>query len=165
LRYQSGLGTNDLLLGLTYGTERLTTAGTELWQFTLGYQQPFGTSGNNIDSLRRGPDLVGGISYSTLISDISLSGEILAIKRLTESKLVYHGLYTTEESPDPVYVEELTIPNSAFFQLNLKVIAGYAISSSLVIDGSFALPLLKREDNTDGLKRVYTFSGGLRMRI
>jgi hypothetical protein len=37
--YQTGLGTNDLILGVSYKIDK--------WRFALGYQQPFGRASNN----------------------------------------------------------------------------------------------------------------------
>ncbi len=156
LRYQNGLGTTDLILGATFSLPYYDNPNQGNWLFGLGFQMPFGISDNSIDSLKRGPDLLARISYNRSISDIGITGEILAIKRLTTSTLVYNGIYTTEQSPDPIYVSEIEIPNSDDLQINIKLSAEYEITKDIGIHAGVAVPILKREDNTDGLKRAYT---------
>lgn len=156
LRYQNGLGTTDLILGATFSLPYYDNPNQGNWLFGLGFQMPFGISDNCVDSLKRGPDLLARISYNRSISDIGITGEILAIKRLTTSTLVYNRIYTSEQNPDPLYVSELEIPNTDDLQINIKLSADYEITEDIGIHAGVAMPLLKREDNTDGLKRAYT---------
>lgn len=142
--YQGGLGTHDILLGLGYAAQPL--------RFAVGYQLSGGRSGNVIDRLKRGDDVLMRGGYDFSIADIALSAEILAIKRLHESSTRKPGT-----SPE----EFITIPNSDQFQLNLLGRVRYPISDAYELQSFAALPLLQRTINVDGLKRAISFSVGL----
>lgn len=163
LRYQNGLGTTDLLLGATFSLPYYNNPNEGNWLVGLGFQLPFGISGNRYDSLKRGPDLLARLSYSRDFSDIRLTCELLAIKRLRKSTLTDHWIYTTEQSPDPIYRDELEIENSDNLQLNINVSADYRISEDVRINAGIVIPMLKREDNTDGLTRAYTILLGVNL--
>jgi len=143
--YQSGLGTNDLLFGLTYTYEA--------WSFTGAYQQPFGRSENIIDRLKRGGDLLMGVSYTHQLESFTLGGDVLFIKRLSLSSVLAAGT-----SPNKVF---LTLPGSAQSQINIVGRASYALSAKTEVKGTFAVPMIKRSVNVDGLTRSISLSIGL----
>ncbi|MEK9138787.1 MAG: hypothetical protein AAB393_16820, partial [Bacteroidota bacterium] len=74
--YQTGLGTNDFLLGMTYDFKP--------WTAAIGYQLSRGRSNNTISRLKRGDDLLLRLGYGTSFNSVSASAELLAIKRLQE---------------------------------------------------------------------------------
>ncbi len=158
LRYQSGLGTNDLLLGISYIMSPFEAG--------IGFQLPFGISKNHIDSLKRGADLLTHISFTHTFDRFSAIAEILAIKRLSKSKLLFPPgtVLITEESPDPIVLEngEYVIKESDQFQLNLRGTVEYRLQNDITFEAGFAIPFIKRSDNTDGLKRAFTISGGVK---
>ena len=157
LKYQSGLGTSDLLLGMTYTHQGFLLG--------VGYQHPFGITKNSFDSIGRGPDFLWRISYSTRVGDFNFSGDILAIKRLAETKQYVDSnfVFTTEFSPDPIDVSKgyYKILGSNQFQINFSARAQYILSIHTTTEIGVAFPLLKRKENSDGLKRAFTISVGI----
>jgi len=168
LRYQAGMGTNDLLIGISYIPGPKTTAGEfdpEFWKFGLDFQIPFGIASNSIDSIRRGPDLVGRISYFNAIPNLDCQVELLAIKRLTKTKEYFNGpfIVTSESSPDPIdtVYGSYEIPKSDFFQVNLRLSAKYYFAKNTGLLFGAAIPFIKRGENSDGTERSYTLFCGI----
>ncbi|MBI4429067.1 MAG: hypothetical protein HY562_08100 [Ignavibacteriales bacterium] len=141
--YQSGLGTNDLIVGASYVEESLNAA--------VGYQLSRGRSNNSVTRLRRGDDFFLRAGYSGELEEFQYALEALAIKRLEESSVL------DSTSPTGTFVN---IPGSDQFQVN---ILGKLV---LLLDGSknarliAAVPLLQRNVNVDGLTRSLTLSFG-----
>jgi hypothetical protein len=144
-KYQSGLGTNDLLLGLNYARDA--------WEAGIGYQLSRGRSDNAPTRLKRGDDLMLRGGYSAKVSDFLLRGEILAIKRLQLSSV----RDTSTTSPEAY----TTIPDSDQLQINILADIQYHLSPALSLNASAAIPLLEREINVDGLSRSFTLSVGV----
>jgi hypothetical protein len=143
--YQPGLGTNDLLAGISFETTN--------WIFAAGYQLSRGRSDNSITRLKRGDDLFAQAGYKTEFDILSAGIEILAIKRLHNSSVL-----DTMAAPEEHFV---TIPESDQFQVNVLGRVSLPVGSSYSIDGMIAVPLNKREINVDGLTRSFTFSVGV----
>lgn len=144
LAYQSGLGTNDLLLGVTYNVTQFA--------FTVATQIPFGNSTNDYTMLERSPDVLLRMGYNFPASEkLIINTELLAIKRLAESKVVIQG-----SNPEQ-FVE---IGDSDFLQLNVQASLSYLVSKNWGLNLSGAIPLLKRDTNVDGTKRAFTVSAG-----
>jgi hypothetical protein len=78
---------------------------------------------------------------------------LLAIKRLSESEFDYDGSAATK------------ITNSDFFQLNIMGGLMFNLSPDFLVDFGIAIPMIKRDDNTDGTKREFTSSLGIRYNI
>ena len=144
--YQSGLGTNDLLAGFACQNEK--------WNIALGYQLSRGRSANIPTRLRRGDDIFFSLGYSESFGVLRAAGEILAIKRLSNSSVVN----MLSASPLPSYQD---VPNSAQGQINLVARANYPLSQVVAARVAVAVPLLKREVNVDGLTRSLTLTAGL----
>jgi len=144
--YQSGLGTNDLLLGVGYSTGSLSAG--------FGYQLSRGRSANAVTRLKRGDDVMVRASYSASLGDLGLTGEVLGIKRLDLSSIRDSSAGATESF--------VMIPESDQLQINILAGVHYPISETLALSLSSAIPLLKREINVDGLSRSFTISIGLR---
>ncbi len=170
LRYQTGLGSNDLLLGISYipGPKTAGGGGTDspqYWKFRFGFQIPFGITSNSIDSIRRGPDLVGRVTYFNAIPNFDYQLELFAIKRLTKTKKYFQGplLVTNENSPDVIdtLYGNYEIPKSDFFQINLRLFAKYYFATDAGVLIGAAIPFLRRGENIDGLERSYTIFCGI----
>lgn len=139
--YQSGLGTNDLLLGIAYTYE----------SFILGavYQNPFGRSENYITGLKRGDDLLLRAGYDQTFKKLNVKAEMLAILRLQESSV---------QNPLSVSEDFINIDGSNEVQINLTGQATYKLTGNIYLQGMAAIPLLKRDYNFDGLRRSFTVS-------
>lgn len=142
--YQSGLGTNDLLFGLTLVYESL--------HFSAGYQKTNGRSSNSLTRLKRGDDLLLKAGYQFKLDDLTLSPELLYIQRIGESSVIV---------PSVMNETFISIPGSDQNQLNLLVNINYHLSEDYSIKAGFALPFIKRKINVDGLTRK--FSSGVEL--
>ncbi|MEP7235335.1 MAG: hypothetical protein ABI778_08575 [Ignavibacteriota bacterium] len=157
LRYQSGLGTNDLLLGAIYTAAHARKYDYDLFEGGLTLQIPFGTAGNSIDSLERGIDLLGRIGYQyPILQSFGIKGEMLAIKRLTKSTLHNSIILTEDGSPDPVGIIGSYQVDDNTLQINLTASATYNIQQDIFFETGFAIALLHKKLNYDGLNRSYT---------
>lgn len=147
--YQSGLGTNDLLLGIDYSFSNFT--------FGIGYQLAGKRNENSQTYLKRGDDLLIRGEYTFIIEKFNINPQLLFIKRISKSNVLYNG----------------TLPESHFFdvdgsdhsQLNLLISTFYEINNMHSLFLEAAVPLLERDINIDGLKRTFTISTGLSFRF
>lgn len=144
--YQPGLGTNDLLLGASYDTEP--------WLFALGYQLSRGRSNNAVTRLKRGDDFLTRIGYKTVVENLVVGLEMLAIKRLEKSSV----LDTTTAAGGSSFVD---VPDSDKFQVNLLMTLSLPIPERFNLRGLVAVPLRNRSVNVDGLTRGLTLSLGV----
>lgn len=143
--YQSGLGTNDLLIGV---------AGTyENWNITLAYQFSQERSANRIDRLKRGDDVLFRMGYTDKWGDWDLGGEILGIKRLQKS-----SVRTSLPGAPEVFGD---LPDSDQAQVNVLGRAGFRMAEKFELRGMLAFPLLERKVNVDGLTRSISLSVGV----
>jgi len=143
LQYQNGLGTNDLLLGIIYSAANPQENDYDLFVGGFTLQVPFGIAGNKFDSLERGIDLLGRISYQyPILQKFGLKGETLAIQRLTKSELHQDG--------------EVIKINDNDLQVNVSAAATYKYQEDIFFETGFSIPLIERKINYDGLKRAYT---------
>jgi hypothetical protein len=140
LIYQSGMGTNDILLGVTYNYDDFSA--------TLGGQIPLDRSKNEFSQVKRGTDLLLGLGYTLEPSrNFFVTGEVITIKRLSQSNIILGGA-------------EFDVPDSDFLQMNIQISTNYIISNNFGVNFSGAIPLMKRETNVDGTKRAFTVSAG-----
>ncbi|MFI5263742.1 MAG: hypothetical protein ACHQM6_04425, partial [Candidatus Kapaibacterium sp.] len=143
LQYQNGLGTNDFLVGIIYSAANPQENDYDLFVGGFTLQIPFGIAGNKYDSLRRGIDLLGRMSYQyPILHKFGIKGEFMAIQRLTKSKL-YQASTVTEISDNDL-------------QLNISAAATYKYQEDIFFETGFSIPLIERKINYDGLKREYT---------
>jgi hypothetical protein len=141
--YQSGLGTNDILLGLSAGYER--------FYLSTGYQIA-GERNDNIQQVKRGDDFLFGAGYNHNLSESFTGGlEFLFIKRLSETSIA-------DPAAPGNYID---IPESDNLQINGAVTLAYKISESIGIKLFGAVPFRKRPVNIDGLTRSLSLSAGL----
>ncbi|MEW5797900.1 MAG: hypothetical protein AB1728_02730 [Bacteroidota bacterium] len=143
--YQSGLGSNDILLG--------ATASYNQWNGTIGYQIAGGRSSNTVTRLQRGDDLLLRVGYSHSFNQFTLHPSLLFIQRLGNSS-VANPAYP----PGPEFVE---IADSAPSQLNFQAEGNYMLSDIYSVEAGVAFPFLKRNVNVDGLTRAITLSIGV----
>jgi hypothetical protein len=146
--YQPGLGTNDLLFGLSLAYSH--------WHVAATYQYSRGRSSNTLTRLRRGDDVLLRGGYTTDISELHVGIELLAVKRLSLSSV----LDATAGGTRDVFLD---VPDSDQFQLNLAAQASLPVSDNVSVLAHAAIPLLKREVNVDGLTRALTVSAGMRV--
>jgi hypothetical protein len=142
--YQSGLGTNDILLGLSLVYESLN--------FSAGYQKTTGRSSNSLTRLKRGDDLLIKTGYRFKLDNLTLSPELLYIQRIGESNVIV---------PSVINETFISIPGSDQNQLNLLVNLNYRLGEDYSLQAGFALPFIKRKINVDGLTRK--FSAGVEL--
>jgi hypothetical protein len=142
--YMNGLGSNDLLLGVSYNYENINAA--------IAYQKPFGRSANYITRLKRGDDLLIRAGYNQTIDKLNVQAEVLTVLRLQESSI-----------QDPLSTSDdfINIDGSNEVQVNLIGQATYSLSQSFDVWGIIAIPLLKRDYNLDGLRRSFTISASV----
>ncbi|HJV88753.1 MAG TPA: hypothetical protein VJ623_00495 [Holophagaceae bacterium] len=144
-RYQLGLGATDFLLGLRW--EGLT------WEAGLGYQKAGARSGNPVDPLKRGDDLLLHLGARHRLGPFDAHVAIVAIRRLSPSD---------EREPDGTL---RTLPESDRLQINVTGALTLPLDRRWSLESRLALPLLKRPDNTDGLKRALTMELGATYRF
>ncbi len=144
--YQPGLGTNDILFGLTY------TAGS--WHAAAGYQVSRGRSANAITRLRRGDDLMMRVGYATDLSGVQAGVDLLAIKRLHLSSVA-----------GAVAGTFVDVPGSDQFQVNVVPSAGIPVTGAFTLRVAAAVPLRSRDINVDGLTRSLTVLIGVEARL
>lgn len=149
MAYQSGLGSNDILLALNYAYMNLG--------FGVGYQLAGGRN-NNFIRLERGDDLLVRASYNLILDQIRITPQILFIQRLAESSI----LDTSSTSSTETFVE---VDNSDQTQLNFLTTFLYQIDENYSFFADFAIPFIKREVNVDGLTRSFSASLGVQINI
>lgn len=141
--YQSGLGTNDILLGINYVYNELVVG--------AGYQISGGRN-NDTYQLEKGDDLFLRASYQFSFDKVSIIPQLLYIQPMSESSIL--DSTSTEET----YVD---VEGSDQPQLNLLVAMEYKFNDNLALIGDFAIPFIKRKTNVDGLQRAITASLGV----
>ncbi len=151
--FQSSQGSFDVLggVGVTYGA----------FDASLGVQIPTTRSKNKFDELKRAPDLMLRGGYSVSLGKIDLKGEAILIKRLGLSSVYdrwWPLLSGGNLSTGSRYIDD---PGSDQTQLNLGLSASTMITKQIRLNAYAAAPLLKRDNNTDGLKRAFTLSVGI----
>jgi len=142
--YTNAQGTNDLLLGGVYNISFFNLSG--------GFQVPLTNYEDGDFEFKRGADFMIKAGIKHYINKFGLSFDVLGIKRLSKSEVTQTGV-TTE------------IDNSDFFQLNLLGGAAYKLSSNVILDLNIAVPVIKRKENSDGTKRVFSVNTGIRFNL
>jgi hypothetical protein len=146
--YQSGLGTNDILFGLSYTYDKISVG--------AGYQLAGGRN-DNILRLERGDDLLLRASYQLSFDKLSIVPQLLFIQRLAKSSIL-----DTASMNEEKFVEVYKSDQS---QLNFLAKLEYEIGENISLVGDFAIPFIKREVNVDGLTRAYSASVGVVFKI
>ncbi|MBI3132479.1 MAG: hypothetical protein HYZ13_14275 [Acidobacteria bacterium] len=144
-RYQLGLGSTDPLVGL-----RLDAPS---WELGLGYQKAGARSANGQEPLKRGDDLLFHLGARGSLGQVGGSLKAVAIQRLGRSDL---------REPDGSI---RTLPDSDRLQVNLVGGLSLPLDRGWSLETRLALPLFKRPDNTDGLKRALSVELGATYRF
>lgn len=147
MAYQSGLGSNDVIIALNYTYDKLSVG--------TGYQFA-GKRNNNFLKLKRGDDLLIRAGYNFQFDKLIINPQVLFIKRLDQSN-IYNPNYITQQFFD--------IENSDQTQLNLLVLANYKLNNNFTLFTDLAVPFIKREVNVDGLTRAFSASVGVKFSI
>ncbi len=142
--YQPGLGSNDLLFAVDYSYENFGVG--------LGYQLAGGRNDKQGVRLERGDDFIARALYKFSLSDVSITPQLLFIKRLSES-----SVFDTSSAGENF----INVEKSDQSQLNLIVQFQYPLNERFSLFAEGAVPFIKREVNVDGLTRAYTFSAGV----
>jgi len=148
-KYYSAQGTNDLLVGFDFVYKFLN--------FSVGSQVPLSAYEDDDRTFDRGADIFFRVGYFNQIKKMNLKLEFIGIKRLNKTK------FTAKESGGIYPVDtEFEIEDSDFFQLNILGGLGYVIAENITGDINIGVPLLKRDENSDGTKRAITISAGFK---
>lgn len=153
--YQTSLGTNDLLVGVSATYKR--------WNFAVGFQQPLSQNNQNgfLPSTTNSSDSDYFPSNKlTRKADIILRVE----RKFTSEKLqwaigmlhIYH--LANDDIENPVTGKKMAVENSAGFTFNLVMSAKYPLSKSVTFNATLGFPLVIRESRPDGLTRAFVFS-------
>lgn len=150
LKYQTGLGSNDLMFGVSVVSDNINVG--------IGYQLNGGRAANELTRLKRGDDFIVRGGYMHRGESLDFGGELLAIKKLEEQSILDHV--------DSVGREIFTnLPGSDAFQLNALLKARWNIANSFALTGSVGFPLLERKVSVDGLTRAYTVTAGIAVKL
>ncbi|MDZ7900864.1 MAG: hypothetical protein U5N85_22910 [Arcicella sp.] len=155
--YQTGLGTNDLILGLSYKINQ--------WQFVVGYQQPFGRAKNNFLKDYWQADQVQDYFDSRNLlrkSDILLRIErIVNIHKKWKSSVgVLPILHLGEDEIILKDGNNSILKDSDGLTLNVNLGINYQFNDFNSIRASISAPLLVRDVRPDGLTRVFVIGIG-----
>jgi hypothetical protein len=142
--YQSGLGKNDVLIGINYLYDNLNIG--------AGYQISGGRN-DNLYRLKKGNDLLLRVSYELTFDLVSITPKLLYIQPMSRSSILSSSTNGGES-----FIE---IDKSDKAQINLLTELRYKILYNISLQGDFAIPFIKREVNLDGLTRAYSASLGL----
>ncbi len=142
--YQSGLGTNDVLVGINYWYGKINIG--------AGYQLSGGRN-DNIRRLKKGDDILLRTSYILSFDLLSITPQFLYIQPLAKSSILGPVSASGEN-----FVE---VDKSDKPQLNLLTELKYKVEENINLMGDIAIPFFKREVNVDGLTRAFSASVGL----
>ena len=155
--YQTGLGTNDLILGLSY---KVNT-----WHFVVGYQQPFGRASNNfLKEYRNAEDVKNYFDSAKLLrkSDI-----LLRIERFININEKWSGsvgmLPIFHLGEDEIILKDGSngiVKNSGGLTLNFNLGFSYKLNDFNTLKSSLSAPLVVREVRPDGLTRTFVIGLG-----
>lgn len=130
-------GTNDLLLGVDYNYSFFNVSG--------GAQIPLTNYEKDGIIFKRGADVMLRAGYQRKADDLFVRFEVIGIKKLNKSS-ISKGSYTSEG------------PDSDFFQLNIMGGLMYYFTNDFSSGLNLYLPMLKRNENSDGTRRTFTVS-------
>jgi hypothetical protein len=146
--YQSGLGSNDLILALDLFIKD--------WGIGLGYQKAGGRNNNPLTRLKRGDDFLLRASYSIPLDKFTFIPQLVFIKQLSRSSII------DLTKPNELFFD---LPNSDQSQLNFLTQIIYKFNTNYGLSIEAAFPFIKRKINVDGLTRTLSFSTGVRYSI
>ncbi len=142
--YQSGLGTTDMLIGISYYYNDFSVG--------AGYQLSGGRN-NNLYRLEKGDDLLLRASYEISVDNLNIIPQLLYIQPTSKSTILNPFA--------PVEGNFVEVDKTDKSQINLLTELSYKVADNLSVEGNFAIPFIKREVNIDGLTRAYSASLGM----
>jgi hypothetical protein len=155
--YQTGLGTNDLILGLSYKFSE--------WHFVVGYQQPFGRANNNFLKDYWQADQVKDYFDSGHL--LRKSDLLLRIEHLVNINKKWKGalgvLPILHLDEDEITLKDGTnsiVENSRGLTLNVNLGFSYQLNDFNSVKASISAPLIVREVRPDGLTRAFVIGIG-----
>ena len=155
--YQTGLGTNDLILGLSYNFNK--------WHLVLGYQQPFGRASNNFLKEYWQADAVK--DYFNSANLLRKSDILLRIERFININEKWSGsvgmLPIFHLGEDEIVLKDGSnsiVKNSSGLTLNFNAGFSYKLNDFNTLKGSVSAPLIVREIRPDGLTRAFVIGIG-----
>lgn len=153
--YQTSLGTNDLLLGIS--------ATYKKWNFAVGFQLPLsqnnqngfipsGLNSNDSDyftsnKLNRSADIVLRAERKFSYKKFQWAIGVLPIYHIANDKVI-----------NPFIERIVEVPNSAGLTFNFVMSGKYPLRDNLSLNASLGFPLLVRENRPDGLTRAFVLS-------
>ncbi len=151
--YQPGLGTLDLVLGVSYKSDR--------WYWVAGYQQPLSDNENRYTPDNFGPGSKLSLFQNTNAfqrkSDLLLRASYLA--RLNDRMTMMPGLLPIYHLGEDAYTDadgaDQFIEGSSGLTLNATVVFEMQIRESSSLRVSLGFPLIVREARPDGLTRGF----------
>jgi hypothetical protein len=155
--YQTGLGTNDLILGLSYKLNQ--------WQFAVGYQQPFGRAKNSFLKDYWQADQVQ--DYFDSRNLLRKSDVLLRVEYVTDIRKKWKGsvgilpiLHLAEDEITLKDGNNSVLKGSDGLTLNVNLGINYQINDFNSVRASISAPLLVRDVRPDGLTRVFVIGIG-----
>ncbi|MEK7413304.1 MAG: hypothetical protein AAB263_08300 [Planctomycetota bacterium] len=138
--YQLGLGPADMLAGIGWWRDG----------YSAGVAYALAGGANNLagTNLERGDDLVLRAGYSHSIAAYTAGLQVVVVSRLAESSV---------QTP----TGRATVSKSDGVQLNLRPSLAWQAAPAWRVDLALALPMLKRDNDVDGLTRRFAGDLGL----
>jgi hypothetical protein len=162
-RYETGLGTYNLIVGATFSLPHYKDISEGDWQFGMGFLLPIITYNSleeDIGRVYNGSSLAAKIRYGRWFDEqLRISAEAIGIQQVTETTV--HAYLVTESSPEPIGIGNFPIEGTDQLQINIKLSGDYRLTDDIGLQAWMAIPILERNSNLDGLKRSFTFSLGL----
>lgn len=168
--YQTGLGTTDLLAGITARKHR--------WTIALAYQHVLHNGNNNRFTpeawsgddraqgydpsycLDRQDDAVGRVQYTYGCGRLALQPGLLAIYHVADDTVLEDPSADLSMPPQRTVVE-----GSQGLTLNGTLDLRFKLSDRWALEASAGMPFITREARPDGLTRELVVNGGLRFRF
>jgi hypothetical protein len=149
--FQVGLGTNDIIVGANYQNG--------MFYGGVAYQYVQRIHNQSLFRIRRGDDIVLRFGAKQTYGSFSISAEAISVHRLQ----LTNGIQPNPNNPIAPSESQQFVDYSGTTQtqINILIQPEYMISSMFGVRGSFALPLLQRVGNYDGLTRKFTVGGGV----
>jgi len=141
LGYQSGTGTNDLLLGLNLGGKNISLG--------IGYQFIGGRSADELTQLKQGDRFVVHAGYMYRGDKLDLGGDVVATQPLDNAS-VLNPIEQGEKFIDVLGSDKL--------QMDLILKGRYKLNESLAFTASLAFPVIS---NSESLYLARTTSAAL----
>lgn len=141
LGYQSGTGTNDLLLGVNLGSKNIN--------FGIGYQFIGGRSANELTQLKQGDRFVVHAGYMYRGDKLDLGGDVVATQPLDKASVL-----------NPIEQGEkfIDVLGSDRLQMDLILKGRYKFNESIAMTASLAFPVIS---NSESLYLARTTSAAL----